>query len=67
MNKDIIQGRWKELKGEVQTRWGRLTDDDLDEINGERTKLLGRLQATYGIAKDEAEKQVKEWEDRWAA
>jgi uncharacterized protein YjbJ (UPF0337 family) len=67
MNKDIIQGRWKELKGEVQTRWGRLTDGDLDEINGERTKLLGRLQATYGIAKDEAEKQVKEWEDRWAA
>lgn len=67
MNKDIIQGRWKELKGEVQTRWGRLTDDDLDEINGERTKLLGRLQATYGIAKDEAEKQIKEWEDRWAA
>lgn len=67
MNKDIIQGRWKELKGEVQTRWGRLTDDDLDEINGERTKLLGSLQKTYGIAKDEAEKQVKEWEDRWAA
>lgn len=67
MNKDIIQGRWKELKGEVQTRWGRLTDGDLDEINGERTKLLGSLQKTYGIAKDEAEKQVKEWEDRWAA
>lgn len=67
MNKDIFQGKWEELKGDVQSQWGRLTDDDLAEINGERTKLLGCIQKSYGVAKDEAEKQVKEWEDKVAA
>ncbi len=67
MNKDIIEGKWEEVKGEVQRRWAKLTNDDLKEINGERTKLLGRIQTSYGIAKDEAEKQLKDWEDRKAA
>ncbi len=67
MNEDIIKGKWEELKGDVQRRWGRLTNDDIQEINGERTKLLGRIQSNYGVKKDEAEKQLKEWEDRMAA
>lgn len=67
MNKDIIKGQWQQLKGEIQSQWGRLTDDNLDEIDGDRTKLLGKIQETYGLAKNEAEKQLKEWEDRHAA
>lgn len=67
MNEDVIKGKWEQVKGDVQRRWGKLTNDDLDKIDGERTKLLGRIQESYGIAKDEAEKQVKEWEDKMAA
>lgn len=62
MNTDIIKGQWKQVKGEVQKRWGQLTDDALDEINGDRVKLIGKVQEAYGIARDEAETQVKEWE-----
>lgn len=62
MNEDIIKGKWNEIRGAVQAQWGRLTDDDLDAINGERIKLMGRLQTTYGIARDEADKQIKDWE-----
>lgn len=67
MNTDIIEGKWETLKGEIQVRWGKLTDDSLDQINGNRTKLLGELQTQYGIARDEAEKQVKEFEKRFDA
>ena len=63
MNKDIIAGNWKQLKGKVQQKWGELTDDDFDVIAGKRTELAGRVQERYGITRDEAEKQVKEWED----
>lgn len=63
MNKDIIEGNWKQLKGKVQQKWGELTDDDFDVIAGKRTELAGRVQERYGITRDEAEKQVKEWED----
>ena len=67
MNKDIIKGKWNEVKGDVQKKWGKLTNDDLDQINGDRTKLTGRIQKVYGLERDEAEKQLKEWEDRRAA
>lgn len=67
MNKDIIKGQWDEVKGDLQKKWGKLTDDDLDQINGDRTKLSGKIQKIYGIERDEAEKQLKEWEDRRAA
>lgn len=63
MNKDILQGNWKQFKGEVQKQWGKLTDDKLDQIDGSREKLIGQLQEDYGIARDEAEKQVKNWEN----
>ena len=62
MNEDIIAGRWEQVKGSVQKRWGKLTNDNLDTINGSRMQLLGQIQESYGIARDEAEKQVKEWE-----
>lgn len=64
MNTDTIKGNWKQLKGEVKKQWGKLTDDALTEINGSREKLIGQLQEKYGIQKEKAEKQVKEWESK---
>lgn len=64
MNTDIIAGNWKQLKGKVQQQWGKLTDDDFDVIDGKRVELAGRIQERYGITRDEAEKQVKDWEGR---
>lgn len=64
MNKDIIEGQWTTLKGEVRERWGKLTNDDLDQIAGKRDQLLGTLQKRYGYARDEAERELKEWEHR---
>jgi uncharacterized protein YjbJ (UPF0337 family) len=63
MNWDRIQGNWKMFKGQVQQKWGDLTNDDLDRIEGNRTELIGRLQARYGMARDEAERQVDSWSD----
>lgn len=62
MNKDRLEGNWKQLKGEVKEKWGELTDDDLDRIEGQRDQLVGRIQERYGIARDKAESQVEEWE-----
>ena len=61
MNWDQVQGKWKQLKGEAKTRWGKLTDDDLDVVAGQRDKLVGRIQERYGIAKDQAQREVEEW------
>jgi uncharacterized protein YjbJ (UPF0337 family) len=61
MNWDQVEGKWKQVKGSVKTRWGKLTDDDLDVIAGQREQLVGRIQERYGIAKDEAQRQVDEW------
>ena len=58
MNWDRIEGNWKQLKGKARTQWGKLTDAQLDVIAGKREQLVGRIQERYGIAKDEAEKQV---------
>jgi len=63
MNLDILKGNWKQFKGSVKETWGELTDDKLDQIDGNREKLVGEIQEQYGITKDEAEKQVKEWEN----
>lgn len=62
MNWDRIEGQWKQLKGTVKQEWGKLTDDDLSFINGKRDELVGRIQERYGIARDDAERQVREWE-----
>jgi uncharacterized protein YjbJ (UPF0337 family) len=61
MNWDQVEGKWKQMKGSVKTRWGKLTDDDLDVIAGQRDQLVGRIQERYGIAKDDAQRQVDEW------
>ena len=62
MNWDQIAGNWKQLKGVVRTKWGKLTDDDVDVIAGKRDILLGKIQERHGIAREEAEKQLKDWE-----
>jgi uncharacterized protein YjbJ (UPF0337 family) len=63
MNWDRIEGGWKQMSGKVKEQWGKLTDDDLTEISGKRDQLAGKLQARYGIAKEEAESQLKKFED----
>ncbi|MBK5253301.1 MAG: CsbD family protein [Peptostreptococcaceae bacterium] len=60
MNKDIMEGKWEQVKGEVQKKWGKLTDDDLDVIKGDAKKLAGKLQEKYGMTKEEAEKAVED-------
>lgn len=62
MNQDRLAGEWKQFKGKVKEKWGKLTDDDLTYIDGKRDRLVGRLQERYGIAKDMAEKQLKDLE-----
>ncbi|WP_071796778.1 CsbD family protein [Natronohydrobacter thiooxidans] len=61
MANDKIAGKWKQLKGSAKERWGALTDDDLDQAEGKRDKLVGKIQERYGIAKEEAEKQYDDW------
>lgn len=61
MNKDIIEGKWTEIKGKVKTQWAKLTDDDLDAISGRAEELAGRLQKQYGWAKDRAKKEVEDF------
>ena len=61
MNSDQLQGKWKQVKGSVKERWGKLTDDDVDIINGKSDQLVGRIQERYGIAKRDAQRQVDEW------
>ena len=64
MNTDILKGQWKQLRGEIQSQWGRLTDDDLDVIKGEYTQLVGRIQERYGRSRDEVEQEVDEYLSR---
>src|SRR2546421_461517 len=61
MNWDRVEGNWKQFKGKAWQQWGKLTDDDLNVIEGKRTELAGKLQARYGYAKDEAEKDIDTW------
>ena len=61
MASDILKGKWKQLKGSIQERWGELTDDDVDEVQGEAESLVGKLQEKYGYAKEKAEAEVAEF------
>lgn len=61
MNWDQIEGNWTEMKGKARQQWGKLTNDELDVVNGKRDELIGRLQAKYGLTKEEAERQVDNW------
>lgn len=64
MNEDILEGKWKQLRGQVKETWGEITDDEIDEINGKRDKLVGKLQEKYGYAREEAEDEVDDFLDR---
>jgi uncharacterized protein YjbJ (UPF0337 family) len=66
MNQDQMEGKWKQYKGKAKEQWGKLTDDDLDIIAGKRDQLIGKVQERYGIAREEAEKQVSAFEKRSA-
>jgi uncharacterized protein YjbJ (UPF0337 family) len=61
MNSDQMKGKWKQMKGSVKERWGKLTDDDLNVIDGQHDQLIGKIQERYGIARDAAQKQFDEW------
>ena len=63
MNWDVVEGNWKQFKGHVKEQWGKLTDDHIDSIAGKRDQLLGKVQETYGVTKDQAEVQVKAFEE----
>lgn len=62
MNWDVIEGNWKEFKGNVKQQWSKLTDDQLEIIAGKREHLAGKIQVMYGIGKDEAEHQLSDWQ-----
>jgi uncharacterized protein YjbJ (UPF0337 family) len=61
MNRDILKGQWKQLRGEVQRQWGKLTNDEVDQVQGEYDKLSGKLQEKYGYARDRAESEIDTW------
>ena len=61
MNWDQIAGHWKPIKGKAKMKWGKLTDDEIDVVEGKRDQLVGKIQQRYGIDKDKAEKEVDEW------
>jgi uncharacterized protein YjbJ (UPF0337 family) len=61
MNEDVLKGKWHQLKGDIKSRWGKLTDDDLDRVEGEAEKLVGRVQERYGYQRDEAKREVDEF------
>ena len=61
MNWDVIQGKWKQVKGSVKEKWGELTDDELDQIDGNKDKLAGKLQEKYGWAKNDAEREIDDY------
>jgi uncharacterized protein YjbJ (UPF0337 family) len=61
MNRDILEGKWKQVKGSVKEKWGQLTDDELDKAAGRFDKLAGLLQERYGYAKDQAEQELDEF------
>ena len=61
MNSDQFNGKWKQLKGTVKQQWGKLTDDDIEVVDGQHDQLVGKIQEKYGIAKEEAQRQVNAW------
>ncbi len=63
MNWNQIEGNWKEFSGQIKSQWGKLTDDDLTEAAGKRDKIVGAVQKRYGVAQQEAEKQVRKFEE----
>lgn len=61
MNKEVLAGKWKQIRGEVREQWGQLTDDELDQIAGQRDKLVGKIQEKYGRTREQAEEEVDDF------
>ncbi len=61
MNRDQVEGNWKQLIGEIRQEWGKLTDDDIDYMEGSYEKMVGRIQERYGVAREDVERQVGDW------
>lgn len=61
MDWNQVQGSWKQFKGKAKIKWGKLTDDEIDVIEGKREQLVGKIQQRYGVSKDKAEKEVDDW------
>ena len=61
MDWNRVEGNWKQIKGAVKQQWGKLTDDDLDQIAGQRDKFIGKVQERYGLAQDEAQRRADDW------
>jgi uncharacterized protein YjbJ (UPF0337 family) len=64
MNNDRVAGQWKQIKGSIKEQWGKLTDDEISQLEGHSDRLAGRLQERYGIAREEAERQAREFQTR---
>ena len=62
MNQDTLEGQWKQLKGKMREKWGKLTDDDWDTVAGKKDQLVGKLQERYGYSREEAERDYSDWE-----
>lgn len=65
MNTDILEGKWKQIRGEIRETWGELTDSELEQIAGKRDKLAGTLQEKYGWSREEAERQIDDFLRRY--
>jgi uncharacterized protein YjbJ (UPF0337 family) len=65
MNKDIFEGKWEEIMGKMKQAWGKLTDDDFQQLKGDQQEIYGKLQKHYGYNKDQAEKAIKEFQERY--
>lgn len=63
MNSDILEGKWKQMKGSIQTKWGKITDDEFEQIKGNRERLVGIVQEKYGLEKDRVRKEVDTYLD----
>ena len=61
MNEDTLKGQWMQIKGKARERWGKLTNDDLDQIQGGAEQLIGKVQERYGVARDKAKSEVDAW------
>ena len=65
MNEAILKGKWKQVKGNVKQQWGKLTDDEVDRLDGSQDKLIGLVQERYGYERDQAKKEVNAWLERY--
>ena len=64
MNQDVLEGNWKQLRGKIRQRWARLTEDQLNVIDGKREQLAGKIQELYGLTRDEVDRQIHEFEQQ---